>query len=156
MSPADEKSIVDDGATIGLGDGVDANTFSQILEMDEPGDNEFSSSIVFGFFDQAHETFQTMDEALLEKDLLKLSELGHFLKGSSATLGLIKVRDGCEKIQRYGKLENVDGSPEPNSELCLERIAEALKVVKVDYADVEKSLKRYYAQGETDNAVDEV
>lgn len=32
--------------------------------MDEPGDNEFSSSIVFGFFDQAEETFESMDLAL--------------------------------------------------------------------------------------------
>jgi hypothetical protein len=32
--------------------------------MDEPGDNEFSSSIVFGFFDQAEETFASMDTAL--------------------------------------------------------------------------------------------
>lgn len=47
-----------------LGDGVDMNTFSQILEMDEPGDTEFSHSIVFGFFEQAEETFVSMDTAL--------------------------------------------------------------------------------------------
>jgi osomolarity two-component system, phosphorelay intermediate protein YPD1 len=39
-------------------------TFEQILEMDEPGDCEFSSSIVFGFFDQAEETFEEIKEAL--------------------------------------------------------------------------------------------
>lgn len=32
--------------------------------MDEPDDQEFSKSIVFGFFDQAEETFTSMDEAL--------------------------------------------------------------------------------------------
>jgi osomolarity two-component system phosphorelay intermediate protein YPD1 len=32
--------------------------------MDEPGDNEFSTSIVFGFFEQAEETFESMDTAL--------------------------------------------------------------------------------------------
>ena len=79
-----------------------------------------------------------------EEDLLKLSELGHFLKGSSATLGLVKVRDGCEKIQRYGKNENEDGSGEPDSELCLKRIKQALKTVKADYEVVEKRLKKYY------------
>lgn len=83
-----------------------------------------------------------------EKDLKTLSELGHFLKGSSATLGLIKVRDGCEKIQRYGKNENLDGSSEPDSELCLTRIKEALKTVKTDYQDVERRLKAYYDKGE--------
>ncbi|KAL7823530.1 signal transduction histidine kinase [Trichoderma gracile] len=127
-----------------LGDGVDLNTFKQILEMDEPGDNEFSTSIVFGFFEQAEETFESMNTALNEKDLDKLSELGHFLKGSSATLGLIKVRDGCEKIQRYGKQENLDGSPEPDTDVCLERVKEALTAVKSDYEEVELGLKKFY------------
>lgn len=139
MPPAEEKF---DEST--LGDGVDLNTFNQILEMDEPGDNEFSSSIVFGFFEQAEETFSSMDSALKDKDLKTLSQLGHFLKGSSATLGLVRVRDGCERIQRYGKKENVDGTPEPDSDLCLKRIDEALKTVKNDYAEVEKALRRYY------------
>lgn len=75
----------------------------------------------------------------------QLSELGHFLKGSSATLGMVKVRDGCEKIQRFGKNENVDGSAEPDSDLCLKRIVEAFETVKEDYNDVEAKLKNYYA-----------
>lgn len=54
----------DDGGELNLGDAVDMNTFNQILEMDEPGDTDFSSSIVFGFFDQAQETFESMDKAL--------------------------------------------------------------------------------------------
>ncbi len=49
---------------VDLGDAVDMPTFSQILEMDEPGDREFSSSIVFGFFDQVEETFASMDKAV--------------------------------------------------------------------------------------------
>ncbi|UKZ82233.1 hypothetical protein TrVFT333_010018 [Trichoderma virens FT-333] len=133
-----------------LGDGVDLTTFKQILEMDEPGDNEFSTSIVFGFFEQAEETFESMDLALGEKDLEKLSELGHFLKGSSATLGLIKVRDGCEKIQRYGKQENLDGSPEPDADVCLARVKEALMAVKSDYEEVEIGLKKFYDKDDED------
>lgn len=66
------------------------------------------------------------------------------MKGSSATLGLTKVRDGCEKIQRYGKHENVDGTPEPSDERCLERISEALKSVKTDFSVVEKALRSFY------------
>ncbi|KAF5608885.1 multistep phosphorelay regulator 1 [Fusarium subglutinans] len=139
MSPTEEKS--DD---VDFGDNIDMTTFEQILEMDEPGDCEFSSSIVFGFFDQAEETFDQIQEALEEEDLDKLSSLGHFLKGSSATLGLIKIRDGCEKIQRYGKHEKLDGSPEDDSEVCLTHIKDAFKAVKTDYAEVEKLLRQYY------------
>lgn len=78
------------------------------------------------------------------EDLEKLSELGHFLKGSSATLGLVKVRDGCEKIQRYGKQENLDGSPEDDVKVCLEQIKKALTAVKSDYKEVETGLRNFY------------
>lgn len=151
-----------------LGDAVDMATFSQILEMDDTDDREFSSSIVFGFFDQVQETFSSMDKALLvlltnqrnkgkqtlmvqhraDRNLEELSSLGHFLKGSSATLGLIRVRDGCEKIQRFGKLENEDGSSEPNTELQLQRITLALSTIKTDYKDVEATLRRFYENTE--------
>lgn len=48
-----------------LGDAIDIVTFSQILEMDDSEDDrEFSQSIVFGFFEQAEETFEKIDEAL--------------------------------------------------------------------------------------------
>ncbi|GAO18444.1 uncharacterized protein UV8b_07219 [Ustilaginoidea virens] len=135
-----------------FGDTVDVAAFGQILEMDEPENDEFSSSIVFGFFSQAEDTFTEMDAALIAEDMTKLSELGHFLKGSSATLGLVKVRDGCEKIQRYGKNENLDGSEEPDVDKCLKLIAKVLAEVKADYKDVEKRLRAYYDKGNDDDA----
>lgn len=154
MAPSDDKSTPDDAVDAAFGDAVDMITFNQILEMDEPGDCEFSSSIVFGFFDQAKETFESIDSALQAKDLKKVSSLGHFLKGSSATLGLVRVRDGCEKIERFGKNENVDGTAEPDCELCLKRITEAFKTVKTDYQDVEGTLKFYYDKKENEKTED--
>lgn len=148
---------------VSFGDGVDVNTFNQILEMDDTDEREFSSALVFDFFTQAEDTFSSMDNALYvlnrlrmlqnwwvltryrqNKNLEELSSLGHFLKGSSATLGLIRVRDGCEKIQRFGKLENEDGSPEKDKSLQLGRITEALSTVKKDYEDVKATLQRFY------------
>ena len=78
------------------------------------------------------------------KDLKELSALGHFLKGSSATLGLTKVRDGCEKIQRYGQLENEEGVEGQDEGVCLTRIAEVFRQVKEDYKEVEKALRAFY------------
>ncbi|KAH6688562.1 hpt domain-containing protein [Plectosphaerella plurivora] len=128
-----------------LGDGVDMNTFSQILEMDDSEDDrEFSQSIVSGFFEQAEETFEQMDAALKEEDLEKLSQLGHFLKGSSATLGLVKVRDSCEKIQRYGKKEDEEGNPVDDEELCLKKTGETLKALRIEYDEVEGELKKFF------------
>lgn len=87
-----------------------------------------------------------------EKDLEELSSLGHFLKGSSATLGLVRVRDGCERIQRYGKKENEDGSAEPDAELCLKRITQALSTIKTDYKEAEKSLRDFYERDRSSSA----
>merc|ERR1712093_166164 len=113
-----------------LGDSIDAVTFEQILEMDD---------------DEDEQTFKKMDDALEEKDLATLSSLGHFLKGSSATLGLTKVKDSCEKIQHYGQKKDDEGTEdEPDEDKCLERIKDTLVTVKEEYAEVEKVLKKFY------------
>jgi HPt (histidine-containing phosphotransfer) domain-containing protein len=78
------------------------------------------------------------------KDLNELSKLGHFLKGSSATLGFTKIKDNCQIIQQYGSNLNVDGSAEPDEEVCLRRIEDALAAVKVDKAELEKTMKRFF------------
>ncbi|XDG03267.1 hypothetical protein ABKA04_002882 [Annulohypoxylon sp. FPYF3050] len=145
MAASDQNDDGHDSNMPDLGDAIDIVTFSQILEMDDSEDDrEFSKSIVYGFFEQAEETFEKMDTALKEENLDELYRLGHFLKGSSATLGLTKVKDSCEKIQRYGKKENVDGTPETDEALCLSRITDTLKTVKAEYADVETTLKKFF------------
>lgn len=82
--------------------------------------------------------------ASAEKDLNELSSLGHFLKGSSATLGFNKVRDSCQVIQQYGHKQTLDGTDEPDEEVCLGKITDALKTVKVDFAELEKELKIFF------------
>lgn len=75
--------------------------------------------------------------------------MGHFLKGSSATLGLTKVKDGCEKIQNYGSHRDETGAqPLPDDDVCLERIRQTLAQVKKDYAVVNKALEDYYGERE--------
>jgi len=143
MAPADTAKAAKQHK---LSDVLDMNTFEQILEMDEEGDNEFSTSIVDGFLDQAEETFVQMDKALEAKQLEELSSLGHFLKGSSATLGLVKIRDGCENIQRYGKQENTDGSPLPDADKCLKLIDETLQSVKGDFTHAKTVLREHYPE----------
>ncbi|CAN8103771.1 unnamed protein product [Discula destructiva] len=135
-----------------FGDSVDKETFSQILEMDEDEtEREFSKPLVFNFFEQAEETFDKMDKALEEKDLSELSSLGHFLKGSSATLGFNKVRDSCQIIQQYGHKQTVDGTDEPDEEVCLKKIKDAVEAVKVDFADLEKELRVFFGTESTES-----
>lgn len=145
-------------------DEIDRTTFEQILEMDDDEqEREFSRSIVFDFFDQAETTFVKMDDSLYahiypcqivhqltrpsskEKDLDQLSALGHFLKGSSVTLGLTKVKDSCEKIQHFGARKDETGQlDEEDDEKSLERLAETIESAKTEFHDVEKVLRRFY------------
>ncbi|KAI4148576.1 MAG: hypothetical protein LQ340_005041 [Diploschistes diacapsis] len=129
------------------GDAIDPMTFEQILEMDEDEDeHEFSKQIVFDFFEQAKATFDNMDQKVQEKDLADLSQLGHFLKGSSATLGLVKVKDSCEKIQHWGAGKDAGGDNPQAADACLEQIVKILPVVKADCADAERRLRAFYRE----------
>lgn len=79
-----------------------------------------------------------------EENLDELSSLGHFLKGSSATLGFNKIRDSCQVIQQYGHKLDLAGTPETDEKVCLEKITEALEAVRVDYADLEAELRVFF------------
>jgi len=128
------------------GGDIDRTTFEQILEMDEdPAEREFSKSIVFDFFQQASETFEKMDKYLEDEDLEQLSALGHFLKGSSATLGLTKVKDSCEKIQHFGARKDESGTKDVKDDKeSLKSIEVALERAKEDYMTAEEKLKVFY------------
>jgi len=65
---------------------------------DDEDEHVFSRAIVFGFFEQAEQSFAKIDDAVRAGDLTLLSSLGHLLKGSSAALGLTKVTESCRKI----------------------------------------------------------
>jgi osomolarity two-component system phosphorelay intermediate protein YPD1 len=152
MAPAAAAAAADDGAIDAsaflseTGDEIDRTTFEQILEMDDDeNEREFSRSIVFDFFDQAEGTFKKMDSYVEQKDLEQLSALGHFLKGSSATLGLTKVKDSCEKIQHYGARKDETGQrDEPDDDVSIQRIKSTLEQAKQEFHDVEKTLRRFY------------
>jgi len=135
-------------AVPGAEDTIDPATFEQILEMDEDEvEREFSKSIVYDFFGQADSTFKKMDTTLEKRqdDYLKeLSELGHFLKGSSATLGLTKVKDSCEKIQNYGSLKDETGLKDIGEDESCTKLATTIKQAKLEFTEVKEILKKFY------------
>ncbi|KAL9106420.1 MAG: hypothetical protein Q9227_008562 [Pyrenula ochraceoflavens] len=144
MAPAADET----GEEFDFGDNIDPATFEQVLEMDEDDDDrDFSKGIVYGFFEQAEGTFAKMHTALEKKDLRVLSELGHFLKGSSATLGLIKIKDACEKIQHFGAHKDETGAvAEPDDQVCLDGITAALKECQSEYEEAAALLRRFYGE----------
>lgn len=79
-----------------------------------------------------------------EKNLKTLSELGHFLKGSSATLGLTKVQASCEKIQHFGQKKDETGTTDISEEEGLSKLRITIDEAKKEFHDVEKVLKKFY------------
>lgn len=128
---------------------INMDTFQQLLELDEDDTHDFSRGMVDAYFSQAESTFDDMDQALKSSDLPKLSSLGHFLKGSSATLGVSRVEQSCQKIQHYGEKKN-EGKDLSDTE-ALSRIGELLGKVKVDFRTAEEWLQKWYE----DNSVEE-
>lgn len=82
---------------------IDWNILNEIVSMDED-DPEFSKGLILQYIDQANNTFGEMDDILQgSKNLTELDSLGHFLKGSSAALGLQRIAWVCERIQNLGR-----------------------------------------------------
>ncbi|KAI8336609.1 signal transduction histidine kinase [Chlamydoabsidia padenii] len=130
---------------INVEDLIDMNTFDQLLDMDDDDDDhEFSHSIVLNYFEQVETTFIDMDNALDKKDLPELSRLGHFLKGSSAAIGLKKIKATCEKIQNYGNCKDETGSSDISETDALKDITPLLPQVKEEYNEAEEYLKTFY------------
>lgn len=144
---------------------------SEIVSMDED-DPDFSKGLIIQFIDQAETTFKEMQLNLeTTKDLKTLDNLGHFLKGSSAALGLQRIAWVCERIQNLGrKRENSFPNKEalvysssgesPNQDtynstgghvvtsdddsVYLNAISEALAQARYEFTLARKELSKYY------------
>ena len=144
------------------------------MDDDEDGDEEeaFSEGIVGGFFDQAETTFASMEKALYvslllndrarntddcrkEKNLEELSSLGHFLKGSSAALGIVAVQDACEKMQHYGHLRDEEENVDLKQDDALNRIEGLIKGCRKDYEQAKVWLTSLYTEGAFDKPKDD-
>ncbi len=85
------------------------------------------------------------------KKLGELSALGHFLKGSSAALGITKVQNTCEEIQHYGKKEDVKASRELTEADALGRIQVCVKRGKGEYKVARAWLEAWFKKAKATN-----
>ncbi|KAG0215673.1 hypothetical protein BGX28_008919 [Mortierella sp. GBA30] len=123
---------------------IDHTTFDQLLEMDDEEDHEFSRSLVWNYFEQAEKTFNDMEEAMERLDFPDLSRLGHFLKGSSAALGLTKVKESCEKLQHYGNRKDAAGVNTITNAEAESLIRALLVQMREEYDEAENYLRVFY------------
>jgi len=80
--------------------------------------------------------------------LSELSTLGHFLKGSSAAIGLEKVQASCEKIQHYGAKRDEEAKKDLKPEDALDKIKNQLGQLRKEYAEAKKSLEDWFREHE--------
>jgi len=124
---------------------IDSETFQQILDMDDDEAMEFSRTIVEEFFSQASITLNELANSIKIGDLPQVTSKGHFLKGSSATLGFVKVRDSCEKIQHLGnELDEAGLKHIKDKAESIKRITNALRDLSIDIGEVKDIMKAKY------------
>jgi len=131
-------------------------TFQQILDLDEDGEpHDFAWEMASAYMEQAGTTFGEMEDAIASKDCKALSSLGHFLKGSSATLGVTKVQNSCESIQHYGDLRDNKTGKVISSEVALAKISAALEDARQEYKEAEIWLKQWYSEAKAQGRITE-
>lgn len=102
---------------------IDEAIFSQLLEMDDNDDHDFSKSLVIDYFVQVDESMEKFETLMKNKQFHDVAALGHYLKGSSAGIGALHIREICESIQHY---ENHIKSGK-DGELYLKNLIDELK-----------------------------
>lgn len=81
-----------------------------------------------------------------KQDLDKLSKLGHFLKGSSASIGLIAVSKSCAEMQNFGNCLDEAGSSRISSEKALENCTGLIVKLKKEQDAAKTWLEDFYKE----------
>lgn len=128
---------------------ISADLFDNVLMLDvQRNDHNDSYGVIKTFLQQVDETIVEFDQLFNQKKMEDLSRRGHFLKGSSATLGIKKIRLDCEKIQHYASYKDLDGTralTSPEAESMLETV---LSELKDHWAEARRHLQYLYAEFE--------
>ncbi|KAF8558367.1 histidine-phosphotransfer domain, HPT domain-containing protein [Imleria badia] len=125
---------------------IDLNVFGQILELGkgDEDDKEFAREMVDDYLEQAQAKLKEMNESFAKHELTQLGQYGHFLKGSSAALGVVRVQEICEKIQHLGNRIDPDKESEVkiSTEDAFARIKPLLVRLKEEHPEAARSLKK--------------
>ncbi|PVU96000.1 hypothetical protein BB561_001464 [Smittium simulii] len=115
---------------------LDHNIFNQLVEMDDD-EHVFLSQLILNYFKHAETTFDKIRYCINTGDLDQLSRLGHSLKGSSASIGLTRMKQACERLQVLGKYKEQVDSNMPD-EYLIEAAKIELKATEIEYKRVEE------------------
>lgn len=114
---------------------IDDEIFNQLLEIEEDDSRDFTKGLVQDFFQQVDESIIKFDELLNESKVIEAGKLGHYLKGSSAMIGAVKVRDVCEDIQMWQQKVGTTKD-------AVDYIREKVEALKIEMDRVKPELNR--------------
>ena len=77
-------------------------------------------------------------------DYATIGKLGHFLKGSSAQIGLSRLRYTCQKIQNVGRLQAEDGQGSITATDAVTLLTHLIPLLKKEYAEAEAVLRQTF------------
>lgn len=80
--------------------------------------------------------------------MAELSALGHFLKGSSAAIGLVKVQASCEKIQNFGVKRDEEAKKDLKPDEALDKIKKQLAQLREEYTEGKRYLEDWFREHE--------
>lgn len=90
---------------------LDPNVLDQILNLDDGGTGLLQE--MFDLFrDDIPARFETLGRALSVGDFQQVAETAHAIKGASATLGALRVRDWALALERGGRTNEWPEAPE--------------------------------------------
>lgn len=95
-------------------------------------------------FNLKHKPSLTSFPASLASDLETLSRKGHFLKGSSAALGLQRVQHSCESMQHFGNQKDENGEGNLSEVVALKKCKALLKRLREEQEEAKGWLEGFY------------
>ncbi|CAH7688825.1 signal transduction histidine kinase [Phakopsora pachyrhizi] len=81
---------------------VNQDVFMQLVDMEDEnsdGKFKFTRGLIDLYFEDSEDTLRSMRESLRASDYYKLGRQAHFLRGSSASIGIAEVASICESIE---------------------------------------------------------
>jgi osomolarity two-component system phosphorelay intermediate protein YPD1 len=76
----------------------------------------------------------------------RLSKLGHFLKGSSSSVGLAAVSKLCSLMQNYGSEKDDSGLNQISKEVAYNKLEILLPQLKAEQGRAKKWLEAFYKE----------
>jgi CheY-like chemotaxis protein/HPt (histidine-containing phosphotransfer) domain-containing protein len=81
---------------------IDTDKIDSLIRVGKD-DQEFMKELIAMYMDQAPYYIAQMNELIKTKEIKRLEEIAHTLKGTSANLGAVKVTRICEQIEKFAQ-----------------------------------------------------